>query len=75
MASDQNPLFFQPGLPIVEFTAVSRLSRGRVYGLLRDGKLTARKCGRITIVDQSPAEFIATLPAYTPGALPHLKRG
>ena len=77
MTADQNyPLFFQPGLPVSEFTVASRISRGRVYRLLDEGKLTARKLGRITHIEQSPAEFLKSLPAYQPGALPHLaKRG
>ena len=55
MTADQNyPLFFQPGLPVSEFTVASRISRGRVYRLLDEGKLTARKLGRITHIEQSP---------------------
>jgi hypothetical protein len=52
------------------------LSRGKVYALLGDGKLTARKDGGRTLVDYASVKVHhASLPVFAPGvAIPNARR-
>lgn len=54
------------GLPVKAASAVSGLSRSRLYVEAAAGNIVMRKCGRTTIVDmESVRRFLASLPVAT----------
>jgi excisionase family DNA binding protein len=70
--SEFEPLF----LSIKDTMRSLTLSRSKVYALLSDGKLTARKDGGRTLVDYASVKaHRASLPLFVPGiAIPNARR-
>ena len=55
-------------LTVAEAVKVSGLSRSRLYEALKEGRLSARKAGRRTLIPYSDLEaFLANLPPYQAG--------
>jgi excisionase family DNA binding protein len=68
---------FEPlSLSIKDTMKSLSLSRGKVYTLLSDGKLTARKDGGRTLIDYASVKaHHASLPGFVPGiAIPNARR-
>lgn len=54
---------------IPEAVKATGMSRTSIYEALKRGNLTARKAGRRTLISFSDLEaYLASLPAYRPGA-------
>lgn len=55
---------------VAEFTAAHGISRTRLYGEIKSGRLIARRLGGRTIIARSDADaWIAALPAHQPCSL------
>ena len=53
-------------LTITETCALLKIGRTRLYRLLSDNQINARKNGKKTLIEKSELErWISTLPAYT----------
>jgi excisionase family DNA binding protein len=62
---DQSPLALRPA----EAARALGVSRSRLYELLAQGELKARKLGASTLIERVEIErYIETLPAYEPAA-------
>lgn len=56
-------------VPIPGAVAYTGSSRSAIYEALKLGKIEAKKCGRRTLISvQSLDAYLASLPAYQPGA-------
>lgn len=63
-------------LSVDEFSAKTGICRVGVYAALNSGRLFGRKAGRKTLIPLSEARrFLASLPAYRPGAVVGQRRG
>lgn len=61
-------------LSICEAAAQLGISRSRIYELLRDGELSARKLGRRTLISrEAVTAFLAGLPVASYRPLPTMK--
>jgi excisionase family DNA binding protein len=64
-ANMQNPI----AVTILEAVKVSGMSRTSIYEALKRGNLTAKKCGRRTLISFAELQaYLANLPEYRPGA-------
>jgi hypothetical protein len=69
--SDDSPLFLtQPFLPINDFATATRSSRTKVYRWISEGRVTAVKNGKTTLIKETPGWFLNTLPRFVPGTMP-----
>lgn len=67
--SDLPADFNIPYLPVRRFAAATNASAATVRRLLNAGRLSAVKNGKATLIVQSPASYLGTLPPYRPGTM------
>jgi len=60
----------RPYQKIAAFGVAIGADKGKVYRLLNARVLDGVKSGRNALIRQSPAEYLASLPAYQPGTMP-----
>ena len=54
------------GMPIAEFCKTYGIGRTKTYDLINSGAVSARKCGKTTLIDRVSAErWYASLPSYS----------
>ena len=68
--NDAPLLLHKPFLPLNDFAAETRSSRRKVYRFIAEGRVTAVKNGKSTLIRETPAAFLNSLPQFTPGAMP-----
>jgi hypothetical protein len=67
MGDDSPLLLTQPFLPVNDFAVATRSSRSKVYSWIRQGRVTAVKNGKSTLIKETPGYFLNTLPRFMPG--------
>lgn len=62
-------------LTIADAVDASGISRSELYLAMREGKLSAKKSGRRTLIMLADLEaYLNSLPVYRPGPVTHLAR-
>jgi hypothetical protein len=66
---DDSALLLTPFLPLNDFAAACRTSRTKVYALIRQGRVSAVKHGKSTLIKETPGWFLNTLPRFMPATM------
>lgn len=60
----------RPYLRLRKWAVAVDSSPSKVRGLLNAGRITGVKNGKDTLIKETPAQYLSTLPAYQPGTMP-----